>query len=62
MQYKEIINAINTRLNWDVHLSTLSVTGEFKNELNPLYSENEPVDRVFKLSDAMKLKNMASNS
>lgn len=59
-QYKAIIASISEKINWDIHLSTLSVTGEFQNELNPLYSESSPENRVFKMSDAMALNNFAS--
>ncbi|WDV47043.1 hypothetical protein PV797_04905 [Clostridiaceae bacterium M8S5] len=59
IQYREILSAINKRLSWDIQLNTLSVTGEFNNELSPLFSQ-EIEDKVFKLSDAMALKNMAN--
>lgn len=40
-------------------METLSVTGELHNELNPLYSEDEESEKVFKMSDALALQNMA---
>lgn len=58
-QYKAVVAGINEKINWDLHLSTLAWGGEIQHELNPLYSEQEPEHRVFRMSDAVALKEMA---
>lgn len=60
LQYTNIISGINQKINWDIHLSALPLSGEIKDELNPLYSETEPEEKVFRLSDAMQLQSLAN--
>lgn len=49
------------QISWDIHLSVLSATGELDEDIIPLYgsSEEEDEERVFRLTDAIALQNIA---
>lgn len=58
-QYKRIVAGINRKINWDIELNALAVSADLNNELNPLYSDDETEDKVFRMSDALALQGVA---
>lgn len=59
-QYKNIVNGISKRINWEAQVGAISLSGEISEKCNPLFDDpDENEERVFRLSDALKLKEKA---
>jgi hypothetical protein len=60
IQFKNIIIGIARKIKWEIRLSVASLNSDFKDDEMPLYTKPTD-DRVFRLNDALKLKNMADS-
>lgn len=61
IQFKNTIESISKKLNWQLKLAIITVSSEsFKDEDFPLHTKAKE-DKVFRLNDAMALKQLAGS-
>ncbi|MGE6227634.1 hypothetical protein [Paenibacillus chitinolyticus] len=61
IQFKNAIEASGRKLNWQLKLATATLNPDIKEEDFPLFSKSDE-SKVFRMSDAIALQNIAQSS
>jgi hypothetical protein len=65
IQFQNIVEGIGRKLNWDLKVILLPYSTAENASISeddfPLYKKDVPEDRVFRMSDAVALQNMANS-